>query len=282
MRGPGEHIVELTGEGGATIRGILHLPAAPRVLPPVVMFSGWGGTRYGPNRILVETARLLACDGRPVLRADFRGRGDSDGAVEDHDLRTHITDGTTMVRWTRSHVVDLPPVLLGICSGGEVAVGCLFEAVDVDSVCLWSAPIFAAQATGDRVSAKRALYLKEYGRKLLRAETWRRLVAGEVRFDLVKRVLTEAGVHQKAGAEPEELSHHTSYPARCGAALMVYGTADPIAEEAIEAYEGLFGRAGCCTEVHRIRGANHGFYGLDWKREVIGITRNWLGSRAGP
>jgi pimeloyl-ACP methyl ester carboxylesterase len=275
-----ERLVELTADDGQILRGVLHDPPGGTDLPPVIMFSGWGGTRYGPNGMLVEAARRLAADGRRVLRVDFRGRGDSDGAVDEHDLRAHIVDGAAMVRWSRDHLADVPPVLLGICSGGEVAVGCLFDGVDVDSVCLWSAPVFAAQATDERISAKRAGYLREYLRKLFRPETWRKLFAGEVRFDIIRRVLGRAGVHEKKEDEPEELSDESVYPARCGAALMIYGTADPIAEEAIAAYEGLFGRTSCPVELHRIEGANHGFYALEWKHRVIDLTLEWLGRRS--
>ncbi len=276
---PSERFIEFVGESGGVLRGILHEPVEARDLPPVIMFSGWGGTRYGPNRILLEAARDLATDGRAVLRVDFRGRGDSDGSVDEHDLRSHIIDGRTMVAWSRRNLADRPPVLLGICSGGEVAVGCLFDGLDVDSVCLWSAPVFAAQATTERVATKRASYLREYGRKLFRGETWRKLIAGEVRFDIIRRVLGKAGVHVKSEDEPAELSAQSDFPARCEAALLIYGTADPIAAEAIQAYQALFSRAGCSTELRHIEGANHGFYALDWKREVIESTRGWLAGR---
>ena len=72
---PSERFIEFVGESGGVLRGILHEPVEARDLPPVIMFSGWGGTRYGPNRILLEAARDLATDGRAVLRVDFRRSG---------------------------------------------------------------------------------------------------------------------------------------------------------------------------------------------------------------
>jgi len=272
-----ERYVEF-GFGGLTMRGVLHMPAS-RGPAPVIMLSGWGGTRYGPNGILVEAARVLAEDGRAVARFDFRGRGDSDGAVSEHDLKCHIEDALAMADWVRDHVDERPPVLLGICSGGEVAVGALFSGLDVDSVCLWSAPVFAAEPTAARRSRKRLGYLLDYGRKALRPETWRKLLSGRVRFDIIRRVLGGAGVHEKSEGEPEELGRSAVFTGRCGGALLVYGTADPVAQEAAIAYESLYGGAGCGSSLHVVEGANHGFYGLHWKTEVIRVTREWLAGR---
>jgi len=267
--------------GDAVLRGIVHRPEYVTA-PPVLLFSGWGGTRYGPNGILVEAARLFAEDGRIAVRFDFRGRGDSDGAVGAHDLACHIEDARAIADWTRERVDERDPVLLGICSGGEVVVGALFAGVDASAVCLWSAPVFAAEGTAERKARKRAGYLKAYGAKLFRAETWRKLAAGEVRVDIVRRGLRGAGTHEKKDSEPEELSGEATFEARCGAALLVYGGADPIAGEALPAYRGLFERAGCGSSEHTVPGANHGFYALPWKREVIEVTRSWLAERAAP
>lgn len=273
-----EVYVEFRARGG-TLRGIVHIPAAETSAPPVVMFGGWGGNRSGPNGILTEAARGIAEDGRAVARFDFLGRGDSDGAVSAHDLRSQIADAAEMVRWVRENVADRPPVLLGICSGGEVAVGALFEGLEADCVCLWSAPLFAAAGTQARRHRRRMAYLRDYARKLLVGETWRKLLRRELRFDLIRRVLGRAGVHDKARHEPDELAATATLPSPVRAALLVYGTADPVADEAIPAYVRLFEGSRCQVHVHRVQGANHGFYSIPWKREVIATTRHWLASR---
>lgn len=275
-----EEYIEIASRG-LTLRGIVHHPPAAAVGPPVVLFSGWGGTRYGPNALLVEAARVLAEEGFPCVRLDFRGRGDSDGAVSDHDLRCHIEDAGAIAAWSRASLDPRPPYLAGICSGGEVAVGALFAGVDAAGVCLWSAPVFAAEATAQRKARKRSAYLREYARKLLRAETWRKLLGGEVRFDIIRRVLRGAGVHEKRGEEPVELGRQGAFRAHVGSALLVYGGADPVAAEAQPAYETLFRKAGAEVATHTIAGANHGFYALPWKREVIEVTRTWLLARHG-
>lgn len=273
-----EDIIEFPSRG-LTLRGIVHRPEGDPLGPPVVLLSGWGGTRYGPNGILVEAARRLAEDGFPCLRVDFRGRGDSDGAVSAHDLRCHIEDAEAIVRWSRAQLDPRPPYLVGICSGGEVAVGALFAGVDATGVCLWSAPVFAAEATEERKARKRSAYLREYARKLFRRETWRKLLGGELRFDIIRRVLRGAGVHEKSDEEPAELSAEATFAAKVDGALLIYGGADPVAEEALPAYEALFERRGCAVTSHTIPGANHGFYALPWKHEVIEVTRSWLRAR---
>ncbi len=92
-------------------------------------------------------------------------------------------------------------------------------------------PVAIDLKTARRVAAKRAAYLREYAAKVFRLGTWRKLFAGEVRFDIIRRVLARAGVHEKKESEPQEVSEDATFLAPCGRALLIYGTADPIADD---------------------------------------------------
>ena len=64
--------------GGDQLVGMVH-PAAARL--GVVIVVGGPQYRVGSHRQFVLMARDLAREGYPVLRFDYRGMGDSDGAV---------------------------------------------------------------------------------------------------------------------------------------------------------------------------------------------------------
>ena len=61
----------------------------------------------------------------------------------------------------------------------------------------------------------------------------------------------------------------------------MYGTGDPTTGEAVEHYQGLSARAKMTADFRLIEGANHSFYSLAWKAEVIEATLGWLGEHAG-
>jgi len=166
--------------------------------------------------------------------------------------------------------------LIGICSGGEVAVGAMHDGLRVDAAALWSSPVFSAEGTTARKAKKSLSYVIEYVRKALRPETWRKLIGGRIRFGIIKRVLFGGGTHEKSEGERAELTREDTLAGGCSGMLLIYGTADPIAEEAIALYTELFTRSGAEVELHSIEGANHGFYSGPWHEEVVERTTTWL------
>ncbi len=264
---------------GMTIRGILHEPDGGGRGADVILFHGWGGYRVGQNGLLVQAARRFCREGFRVLRFDFRGRGESDGRVEEHDLNSMIEDAKAALEHVRQKLGAKRVFAGGICSGGEVAVGTLYDGEQWDGVMLWSAPVFSAEATAARKLRKSLSYLGAYVRKLFLRETWAKLFAGRIRFDIIRRVLLGGSVHEKKEGERAEMSRSDVLPGRCPHVLLIYGTADPIANEAIDAYTELFTRSGAKVKLHRVQGANHGFYGYRWQQEVIAESARWLVER---
>ncbi|MEO6906436.1 MAG: hypothetical protein ABI210_00965, partial [Abditibacteriaceae bacterium] len=57
--------------------------------------------------------------------------------------------------------------------------------------------------------------------------------------------------------------------------LMIFGSADPTAAEALKWYQNQFSKD-CAVEKKWIEGANHSYYGLAWEQEVIEKGREWL------
>jgi len=260
---------------GLTLRGILHRPRGDRTRGGVLLLHGWGGYRVGPHGILRSAAERLAEEGYVCLRFDFRGRGDSDGDVEEHDLNSMIEDAKAATGFMRAELGCEEVYLAGICSGGEVAVGAMHDGLQVDGAALWSSPVFSAEATFSRKAKKSASYLKDYLLKVFRPQTWRKLFSGRIRFGIIRRVLFGGSTHRKKEGERAEIGREEALKGGCRRLLLVYGTADPIAAEAIESYTGLFERSGAQVELHRIAGANHGFYSAAWHAEVVDYTARW-------
>jgi acetyl esterase/lipase len=58
--------------------------------------------------------------------------------------------------------------------------------------------------------------------------------------------------------------------------LFIYGGNDPETEPSRQFYREFVQSAGIPHAFHELAGANHNFFGVDWKREVIATTIEWL------
>ncbi|PHV05291.1 hydrolase 1, exosortase A system-associated [Janthinobacterium sp. BJB412] len=168
-----EHALQFSCEDAALI-GILSRPrqAATRGVLVVV-----GGPQYraGSHRQFTLLARALAAQGIPVLRFDYRGMGDSEGAARDFeavsaDLRAAIDEFFRQVPTLRDVVV------WGLCDGASAAL--FYAAGDprVAGLALLN-PWVRSQASYARTTL-RHYYLA----RLRQGEFWRKLLGG--RFDL--------------------------------------------------------------------------------------------------
>jgi alpha/beta superfamily hydrolase len=273
---------------GCRLFGVLHLPDEDKARRAVVLLHGWSGYRTGPHQMFVRAARWLANEGVAALRFDFRGRGDSEGVMEHATLATMVEDTQRAVAWLVEQTDVKCVTLVGICSGSEVAFGAATAHPAIDSLALWSAPIFAAEASVEREVKKKASYLKEYGRKLFRATTWRKLFMGTLQPKTIARVLLgKSGGENVEGAQPGQLPKGfrqktlDRFKHFRGEILLVYGTADPIAHEALAWYTDRCREIDSAPTVHFVAGANHSYYSLAWEREVIEHTKEWLKVGAG-
>lgn len=251
----------------------------------IVMLHGWSGYRTGPHQMLTRAARDFASAGWNVLRFDFAGRGDSDGEAETSTLATMADDTRAAIEWCCREKGVSQIVLLGLCSGCEVAFACACED-RVTALALWSAPVFAAGQSDERRARKRMDHLKQYARKLLRPSTYAKLLSGRLdRASIQKAVAGGGGGENKnvetlaAGHLPPDwreraLRRFANFSAPL---LLVYGTSDPTTEEALAWHRARWGeKRRSQVREHFVAGANHSFYGLAWEREVFQETRRWL------
>lgn len=264
------------GVGDGELRGNLLLPDVPGEVA-VLLLHGWGGLRSGPHNLLTHLAWALAGKGVPSLRFDFRSRGESSGDEE--------TDGATLPGMAadtlaaaktlmgRSRAKRL--VTLGVCSGGNVAIGVLDRLPNPAGLFLLSVYPFSDGDAFGRDVYRTAHFLAIYWRKLWMKETWRKLFRGEIFFRSIGKVLFGHYFEPKDDelAKNAESASKSEDPRKnlrrvsCRTE-MIYGDADPD----FEASHGYFSEYQAKHELdmvfHVIPGANHNYFGLAWKDEI--------------
>jgi pimeloyl-ACP methyl ester carboxylesterase len=246
----------------------------------LLLLPGWTGPRTGPAELLVFLARELTKDGHVVLRIDFHGRGDANGAFGDCDLDRMIEEAEAGLRFLQSRFPDATVAVGGICSGANVALGLAsLRPKDVAAALGFSLLPFqpARGAAFDR--RRRWKNLKQYAAKAVRPKTWVKLVRGEVNMDRVKEGLTTT-------EKPREGERNLRDSARDiekdllawkGRALFVWGGGDDEAPLSRAHYEKLHA-IGVAGDIrwHVIPGANHNFYAQAWREELLHEVRAFL------
>lgn len=263
--------------GETVIRGILHVPDRPQRQggTVVVFLHGWSGCRLGPHRMFVKTARELADAGYPCLRFDFRGRGESEGGTDRATIDTMVTDTHRAVAFIADRAQTDSVVLLGICSGGKVAVAAAAAEPRITGLALWSAEPLGPLKDPHVKTGKSLSALKTYAAKAMQLDTWRRLLTGRVNVSLVKKAVLD---HETTDRDEQARETALLEPFRsfAGRTCFIYGSRDPVTATAAHNYAAFCRNHGIPHEFHDIRDANHSFYALTWEREVIDLTRAWL------
>jgi len=262
---------------GARLVGILAEPDAPPARGGVVLVHGWSGYRIGPHRILVRTARRLNQAGYATLHFDLRGRGDSQGDYAQVDLDMMISDTLRAAELLRSRTACPELVLLGICSGANVALGAATIDKSISRVVAWSALPFQKQAGREQRTARRRAHALAYLRKAFRPETWRKLLAGRVHFELVRRALKGdapvQGARNLKDSSRDILAELADYPGRI---LFIHGSKDAEGMVGRDHFTAFCAERGVAAEFHLIEGANHSFYSLHWEQELLDRTIAFL------
>ena len=282
-------------ESDVMLRGVLNAPDGAEMA--VVFSHGWSGYRCGPHRMFVNAARRFAEAGIASLRFDFRGRGDSAGESAATDLDMMIADLLAAAEFVRSETGIEQIYPLGLCSGGNVALGAAAAArghapearsaeggtgaervpgTDFAGLVLWSTPLFAPQKPkGDR-ARRRAFFIADYAKKLFRRETWAKLVRGKIDFRGVAQ--TVKGREAPEGRNPKDSRRDimADLAGFRGPALFLYGSRDDEAIGAPETYAAFCKEHGIPAAFHTVDGSNHSYYSVAWEREVIETTLDWL------
>lgn len=257
------------------VRAIFDTPAAvPR--GGILFLHGWSGDRTGPHRLFTRFARQQADRGVLCVRPDFIGRGLSDGEAADATIARMAENAQAALDALRRRLPPGAPVAVAaICSGCKVAVALTAKNQDVAKLLLWSAESMGSlrsSATGFR---KTLSALMTYARKLVRPETWKKILSGRIQTGLVTQALVKHETRSASEAAWEDgvLKAFRTYR---HPVLFVFGGSDPDAPGSSRAYAGYCRRNGIPFASHTIAHAGHSYYGEAWTRELFDLSHRFL------
>ncbi len=153
--------------------GVVHQPKQPINIGVLVVVGG-PQYRVGSHRQFVLLARILAANGVPVLRFDYRGMGDSTGEVRDFssvDADIHAAINTFYQQCSNLASV----VIWGLCDAASASVFYAYQDERVRGLVLLNPWVFT-----EKGAAK--TYLKHYYlQRLLNPDFWHKVFS--LQFD---------------------------------------------------------------------------------------------------
>lgn len=194
---------------GDRLLGILSRPAAPGRVGVVVIV---GGPQYraGSHRQFVHLARRIALAGHPCLRFDYRGMGDSEGA-----LRSFETVSDDIAVAIDAFVAAEPTVervvLWGLCDGASAALLYLDERPDPRIGGLVLMNPWVRTAASEAKTRVKHYYLQ----RLFEPAFWRKLADGGVGWSALRGLFGNLRAARRLGTE---VAPNQAYPTRMAAA----------------------------------------------------------------
>lgn len=278
------------GCAGEALVGILSLPARSHPgARGVVIVVGGPQVRTGSHRQFTLLARALAAGGTPVLRFDYRGMGDSGGAVRgfedvEADLRAAIDCLQREVPAVRE------VALWGLCDGASAAA--LYAAGDarVRGLALLNPWVRTEEG------AARATLKHYYRQRLFDPALWKKIARGQFRPGAA--LASMLGLARSAlRRRPAPAPSAAPAPAACGAALpqrlhdalarfdgrvlVLLSGADLTAQEFdVAAGAEHWRRLLAAPRFTRrtLEGANHTCSKREWQDQMTAWTADWLRS----
>ncbi len=126
----------LTPSGTGTLSCVLYTPSGtPRSC--VLFCNPLFEERKSSQRVMVDCARALAADGVMVLRFDYRGCGDSQGALRDFTPTDWVADIKNAAQLLKDRSGGTALGILGLRLGANLAVSSTRQGLATEFLVLW-------------------------------------------------------------------------------------------------------------------------------------------------
>jgi pimeloyl-ACP methyl ester carboxylesterase len=296
---------------GAKLHGMLHEPD-PRIARGVCLLLLSPGIkgRVGPHRLYLKMADRLVGMGFHVLRFDFAGLGDSEGAI-DESVLAHVYNSIQSGRYVGDTIAAMDWMMhecgvdrfvgSGLCGGSITAL--LAGAGDqrVRSMLALSIPtvLDGGEANWGRFATDRQLVdvRRGYLMRLVKPDAWRRLLTGKTNYRTLWRSLRSAlprtvgnspaaAAPVKSVAPPPDDTNPKFAPAFLRflrskrPMLLVFSGGDRLQwdfeEKFVARNRSHLESLASCYEVRTIANANHILSDPAWVRELLDLAAGWL------
>lgn len=271
---------------GDTLYGVLSLPPQPAARGVLIVVGG-PQYRVGSHRQFTLLARELAACGIPVMRFDYRGMGDSQGASRsfeevDEDLRCAVDQFMQQAPGLREVAI------WGLCDAASAALFYAGRDTRVTGLALVNPWVRTEQGLAKT-------HLKHYYlRRLAEKEFWLKIGRGRFHPGAAFKSLTGTisqvlAAQRNASASPIGETA-AALPARMlaglqrfnGRVLLVLSGNDLTAMEFADLIKGSpawqAALAARGTVRHDLAGANHTFSQRRWRDQLAAWTKDWLGT----
>jgi alpha/beta superfamily hydrolase len=302
--------VTFENRDGLQLVGVMHEPATGASGGvAVVLLSPGIKSRTAPHRLYNKMASALTAQGFRVLRFDFHGLGDSEGAIDDPLLRDvynsiqrgrFVDDALAALDWMQATFGTTRFVVGGLCGGA--LTGLLAAERDARIVGLVSLglPVMLDASAADPMRYMTSGQLRSirsrYVAKVRDREAWSRLLTFRSDYRLLfKALFKSTRVTQRSDAPVAPGSAATQTPANLNARvppafraavsrgcpmLLAFSEVDRLywefTEKFYEPNRSLFDRHARLVEVHVLKSANHVLTFPEWQADMMGAMRRWM------
>ena len=308
------HCISIPNQDDILLYGLLHEPHqdVARGVCVLLLSPGIKG-RVGPHRLYVKIAGHLVRLGFHVLRFDFHGLGDSQGAVSETALADmynsilsgrYVRDTIAAMDWVEANHNIRRFVGSGLCGGSMTALAT--GSVDARIECLLGIGLptvleggpenWARVLTKHQIADLRGTYL----RKVLDPTSWARLASGKSEYRAIWRIIVNR-LTDRTPREPVRMPRDVSHPDNTNprfaeaftamlesgrSVMLIYSGADRLGHQFRENFEThhreRLSKWRHLYRVHLIDQANHILSDAAWVSELCAVAEAWLISRYGP
>jgi len=295
--------VTFQNRNGIRLFGILEMPSRPAHDLALVLLSPGVKMRVGPQGLYRRMAADALRLGLPVLRFDCYGLGDSEGVLPEtlmRDVYNHIEVGRFVddtidaMDWMqRQHGIGRF-ILSGLCGGaitGLLAgehdrrvVGLL--GIGLTAVLASRAADASRYMTQGQLTGQRRMY----SRRLLSPQAWYRLLTFKADYRLIGRLIAQTFRRRTPPVQttvPADDNANPRFPPAFFSMLetkrpmlLVFGGSDRLQfefdEKFVSRHRARLASLPPVYDVHIVPQANHVLSAIEWQREMLDVTREWL------